>query len=390
MMRTLLKLVTAAALLASNLAASVLQAQTPPPRPSAFDYKPASDDERNLWLEMDEQERDVRNSPFRVTDPELNAYVRSVLCRTVGNERCSATRIYILRTAHFNAAMAPNGMMVVWTGLLLRTRNEAELATVLGHEFAHFDNQHSLQSFRDTRAKTDAMAWLTFVPGGMLAQLGLFGSVFSFNRDMERHADMQALRYLATSGYDTRAAAQIWEQLRAEMDASKRGAAIRKLQDVEDNFFASHPSSKQRMDYLREAAAKLGRTGIDLGEDRHRRALASWWPQLIDDQIKLSEFGVTEFLLQSIARERWTAGLYYARGELYRSRAGKEDFAKAAGFYRNAIAVDPAVSESWRGLGLALLRGGDAMGGKKALKEYLKRNGSAPDRAIIAAMAEEQ
>jgi beta-barrel assembly-enhancing protease len=373
--------------LAASLPASAVMAQSAV-RPSAFDYKPASDDERNLWLEMDEQERDVRNSPFLVTDTELNAYVRSVLCRTVGTERCAATRIYILRTAHFNAAMAPNGMMVVWTGLLVRTRNEAELATVLGHEFAHFDHQHSLQSFRDMRAKTDAMAWLTFVPGGMFAQLGLFGSVFSFNRDMERQADMQALRYLAESGYDPRAAAQIWEQLRAEMDSSKRGRTIRKLQDAEENFFASHPSSKQRMDYLREAAAKLGKTGSDLGEERHRRALAAWWPQLIDDQIKLADFSVTEFLLNSIARDRWTAGLHYARGELYRSRAGNGDFAKAISYYRSAISVDMTLAESWRGLGLALLRSGDTVGGKKALKEYLKRRTDAPDKAIISMMAD--
>jgi beta-barrel assembly-enhancing protease len=385
-MRKLAKLFTTT-LLAILLSSAAIAAQSGT-RPSAFDYKPVSDDERNLWLEMDEQERDVRNSPFLVRDADLNAYVRSVLCRTVGNEKCSATRIYILRTAHFNAAMAPNGMMVVWTGLLLRTRNEAELATVLGHEFAHFDNQHSLQSFRDTRAKTDAMAWLTFVPGGMFAQLGLFGSVFSFNRDMERQADMQALHYLTTSGYDPKAAAQIWEQLRAEMDSSKRGSMVRKLQDAENNFFASHPSSKQRMDYLRDAANKLGKTGVDLGEERHRRALAAWWPQLIDDQIKVSEFGVTEFLLKSIARDRWTAGLYYAHGELFRSRAGKEDFGKAISYYRSAIATDPAMAESWRGLGLALLRSGDAAAGKKALHQYLMRRADAPDRAIISSMAD--
>ncbi len=375
-------------LFCAGIALAGMGVAQPVSKPTSFDYRPVDEDERSLWLEMDEQERDVRNSPFLVSDPELNAYVRSVLCRTVGDNRCSATRIYILRTAHFNAAMAPNGMMVVWSGLLLRTRNEAELATVLGHEFAHFDKQHSLQSFRDLKAKTDAMTWLTFVPGGMFAQLGLFGSVFQFNRDMERQSDMQALRYLAQSGYDTKAASQIWEQLRAEMDATKKGRLIRRAQDAEDNFFASHPSSKQRMDYLRGAAAKIGKTGNDLGEDRYRRALSTWWPQLIDDQIKLTDFDVTEFLLKSIARDRWSAGLLYARGELYRSRAGKDDFAKAIAFYRSAIAAEPVLAESWRGLGLSLLRTGETQAGKKALREYLKRMPDASDRAIIASMVD--
>lgn len=381
-----------ALLLGASLAVSTLPAAAQSDgtkRPSAFDYRPVDEDERSLWLEMDEQERSVRNSPFLMTDQALNTYVRSVLCRAVGEDRCKATRVYILRTPHFNAAMAPNGMMVVWSGLLLRARNEAELATVLGHEFAHFDQLHSLQSFRDIRAKTDAMTWLSFMPGGGLAQLSLFGSVFQFNRDMERQADMLALRYLASSGYDPDAAAQIWEQLRAEMDSTKKGKAMRRMTDGDDtNFFSSHPSSKQRMDYLRDAATRLGKTGTYVGEDRHRAALAPWWPQLIDDQIKLDDFGVTEFLLQSVARDNWTAGLYYAHGELYRARAGKTDFAKAASLYRSAIAKDSSLAESWRGLGLALLRGGDTVGGKKALREYLSRRGDAPDRAMIAVMAD--
>ena len=74
---------------------------------------------------------------FAVRDPVLNAYVRKVLCRTIGDAHCAPIRLYIIRTSQFNASMAPNGMMQVWTGLLLRMDNEAQLATVLGHEMGH-------------------------------------------------------------------------------------------------------------------------------------------------------------------------------------------------------------------------------------------------------------
>ena len=141
------------------------------------------------------------------------------------------------------------------------------------------------------------------------------------------------------------------------------------------------------MGYLQEAAKHLPANGGYLGEDSHRAVLSSWWPQLIDDQIKLDDFGVTEFLLRGIARDRWTAGLFYGRGELYRARAKAEDFPKAAAYYRQAIAADPSFAASWRGLGLALLRGGDKSGGRKALRQYLEKSPSAPDRAMIAAMA---
>jgi beta-barrel assembly-enhancing protease len=131
------------------------------PLPSAAGYRPQDKLEEGLWFEMDEQERLLRRSKFLVTDPALNAYVRGVLCRTVGQERCAATRLYIVRTPYFNASMAPNGTTIVYTGLLLRMRDEAQLAAVLGHEYSHFEQRHTLRLFKDIRAKTDALSWLS-------------------------------------------------------------------------------------------------------------------------------------------------------------------------------------------------------------------------------------
>jgi beta-barrel assembly-enhancing protease len=356
---------------------------------SAFDYKPQDEDERGLWMQMDEQEREIKNSKFLIRDAALNDYVRSVLCKAVGQDKCGATRIYIVRTPHFNASMAPNGMMVVWTGLLLRARNEAELATVLAHEFGHFENLHSLQSFRDIRAKTDAMAWLSFLPYGvgLIAQVGLIGSVFSFNREMEREADMVALGYLADHGYDPMAASKIWEQLRAEMDATAAERKITSRKDKNDGFFSTHPNSGERMEYLRVAATKRsGGSYTDGGAD-YRAALADWWPKLIDDQIKLNDFGATEFLLGQLALGGWTPELLYARGELYRARGKTGDFEKAVQFYRQSMANGAALPESRRGLGLALMRSGARDEGQKALREYLKLKPDSGDKAMIAMMA---
>ncbi len=357
-------------------------------RPSAFDYKPQSDDERGLWMQMDEEERSVKTSKFLITDPALNTYVRGILCRTVGEDRCGSTRIYIMRTPQFNAMMAPNGMMIVWSGLLLRARNEAELATVLGHEFGHFENQHSLQSFRDIRAKTDAMTWLSFVPYvGMIGQIGLIGSVFEFNRDMEQQADMVALNYLADSGYDPMAASDIWEQLRAEMDATAAERSRNSMKDRNGGFFATHPNSGDRMNYLRTAALKKSRDNFRSGAAEYRSALRNWWPKLIDDQIKLNDFGATDFLLQRLAKDGWTGELLYARGELFRARGKEGDFDKAAELYQQSINTKANIAECWRGLGLALIRSGKKGAGQKALREYLLKSPAAPDKSMIAMMA---
>lgn len=356
--------------------------------PTSAGYQPKDAVEQGLWLEMDEAEQQMRASKFLIDDPELNAYVKRVLCRAVGNDKCGAARIYLMRTPQFNAAMAPNGMMLVWSGLLLRTRNEAELAAVLGHEFVHFEQQHSLKSFRDIKAKSDAITWLGFVPGGMLAQIGLMGSVFSFNREMEKQADMAALDYLSSSGYDPMAPSKIWEQLLGEMEvqakANKTGVAALEAND----FFSSHPNSRDRMEYLR-AAARHKAPSSDDGAGRYRAAISRWWPRLIDDQVKLNDFAATEFLLDGLARGSWTADLLYARGELYRARGKEGDLAKAEGFYRQSLAKDAALAESWRSLGMLLLRQGKSDEGRKMLRRYLDIAPAAGDRPMIEAMARE-
>jgi Zn-dependent protease with chaperone function len=356
--------------------------------PSTVGYAPQDALEKGLWLEMGEIEKQMRASKLLIEDPALNAYLRNVLCRTVGKEKCGTARIYLMRTPHFNAAMSPNGMMIVWSGLLLRTRNEAELATVLAHEFSHFENRHSLQSFRDIKAKSDALTWLSFVPGGMLAQIGLIGSVFRFNREMEKQADIAALEYLSGSGYDPLAASQIWEQLRGEMEAKSKGAKVKLPKAEESDFFSSHPNTEERMDYLRTAAEKKAKAS-DNGVERYRAAIAPWWPRLIEDQIKLNDFAATEYLLDGLAQGERSAELLYARGELYRSRGKKEDFVSAETFYRQSIEKNGAIVESWRGLGLALLRQGREAEGKRALRRYLADAPAAHDRAIIAMMAQD-
>lgn len=390
-MRRLASLAVIAALLAAPLAAADKAAKTAEPKalPSAIGYVPQDEDERGMWLQMDEYERDLKHSKQVIRDPELNAYVRSVLCKTVGPDKCGATRIYIMRTPYFNASMAPNGMMVVWSGLLLRVRNEAELASVLGHEFGHFEQQHSLKLFKEIRKKTDAMAWLSFLPYGigLVAQVGLLGSIFSFNRDMEREADMKGLNYMHQAGYDPRSASAIWQQLRDEMDATAAERKRKSKKDKNGGFFATHPNSKERMDYLALEAGKLDLSTVSKRDAEFRAILSKWWPMLVDDQILLNDFGATEFLLGKLASDGWTPDLLFARGELYRNRNAAGDMAKALEFYNQSIAANPELAEAWRGLGLAQMKTGSREQGQASLRQYLVLKPDAADKDLIAMMA---
>jgi len=104
-------------------------------------------------MQVEEFERRLKPSDFVVRDAALNEHVQGVLCRTIGAADCGAMRLYLVRTADFNESMAPNGLMVVNTGLLLRVRDEAQLAAVLGPEWTHYSRQHQIRSWRDMRTK---------------------------------------------------------------------------------------------------------------------------------------------------------------------------------------------------------------------------------------------
>ena len=363
------------------------------PLPSAHGYEPQDSVEQGLWYEMAQQEKLIAESKLVIDDPELNQYVRGVLCRSVGEERCAATRIYIVRVPYFNASMAPNGMMLVYSGLLLRMRNEAQLAAVLGHEFTHFEQQHSLRLFKSARKKTNLLSFLGFVPipyFAMASQFALIGSVFSFNRDMEREADAGSIEELVRGGYDPAQASVVWRQLGAEMDATAKERDHKSRKNKNGGMFGTHPRSTDRMETLAELARAQALTepGVTNAAE-YRAALGDWWPKLIDDQVRMQDFGASEYLLDSLALDGWSGQLLHAKGELYRARGKDGDFDKAAEFYRSAMTYDDAPALAWRGLGLALMKQGQRAEGQAMLREYLEREPDADDAALLAMMAGE-
>lgn len=342
-------------------------------------------------MQAEEAERNLKNSRFVIKDEALNAYVGKVFCRTVSEAKCKDVRIYISRTPYFNASMMPNGTMQVWSGLFLRMRNEAQLAAVLGHEYAHYERRHGLRIFREIKEKSNAAAWLSFIPFGFIASYGLIGSVYAYNRDMEREADSDSLNLLAGSGYHPGEASRVWAQLRDEMDATAAARGKKSRKDKDGGMFATHPPSAERMAALAKQAEKLSVEGDPkAARAEYIAALGKWWPSFIDDQIKVNDFGASDLLISRLANEGWTSDLLFARGELYRSRGKAEDLTAAIGFYAEAIASGDCFAECWRGLGLAQMRAGKPEEGKASLKIYLARDAQAHDRALITAMIGEQ
>ncbi len=347
---------------------------TPPPR---FAPPEAGSDEGGLWATMAREEQRLRRSPFLIRDEKLRDYLQAILCR-LAEVHCPDVRVYPVRNANFNANMAPNGMMQIWSGLLLRMDNEAQLAAVVGHEVGHFLQRHSLERMRDAKSKSAAsVAMLPFGLFGLVGQLALLASVYSYSREQEREADTISIRLMSGAGYDSSQASEVWGNLLAELKARPNADAT-----TSSVLFASHPPSDERREILRT----LGKADGDKGTGSYRERMAAWQMEFLEDEIKRGQYPETIALLdRKLAIEPQRADFLYARAEAKRLRGQDKDVEQALADFQAASAMPDAPAQAHRSLGLLLRERKDNAGAAAALKRYLERAPGAPDAELIKA-----
>lgn len=360
--------------------------------PYAGAYEPQGVDERGLWMDFDEQERTLRDAPAVLHDLRLTQFVHAVLCRTVGEDRCASARVFIVQDGEMNASMSPNGLMIVQTGLLARLHSEAELAAILGHEFAHFELRHSLQKFRARRTGSDLSAWIGLAgaatnTGVVYAQNNIVVSFFSFSRAQETEADLLSAKYIRASSYRLRAS-HVWQRALDEANEFRKERSLRKVRRVVPGLTDTHPTDLQRIAYhikLEQEAGEVGEEGVAT----YRAATAPVLRTLFDSLIKGNQFSAVDYVIRSRGDAvGWDGQLYYVQAENYRQRANPRDLVTARGLFQHAVSFPDAPAESWRGLGLCAMRLGETDAGRTALAEYLKRLPDARDAASIKLLLE--
>ncbi|MEG3166098.1 M48 family metalloprotease [Sphingomonas sp. PB2P19] len=369
------------------------------------DYRPADADERGLWQDLGRLETEIASSNRLLQSPDMQRYTEGVMARLLG-DRARETRVYLIHDAEFNASMAPNGMMIVNTGLLARCRDEAQFATVLGHECAHYLRRHSLQRWRDTRTKTGIMAFVgagTGVVAGVAAGVGgdartwidlanaingaLVLSILRFSREQEAEADAYGIALIDAAGYPPDAAAAMWRQVIEERRASAR-ARDKRYRDKARNALSTHPPSAERMLDLSASARELEAASVPPRRYDGRRsewlaAVAPLRAQLLDEQIKLNDPGASLYLVAALAQGQWDGLLRYYEGEAYRLRDEPGDAVRATAAYAQAVGFSDAPPEAWRANGYALLKAGNAEQGRASLARYLDRKPDATDAAMV-------
>jgi predicted Zn-dependent protease len=145
-----------------------------------------------------------------------------------------------------NAWCMPGGKVVVYSGLLPYTQNEAALSIVMGHEIAHAVARHgnermsqqlalqaggmALQAALSSRpAQTQNMFLTAFGVGG---QLG----VLKHSRTQESEADRMGLIFAALGGYNPNEAIPFWQRMASQNNSARP-----------PEILSSHPSDERRI-----------------------------------------------------------------------------------------------------------------------------------------------
>lgn len=170
----------------------------------------------------------------------------------------------LVESKDVNAWCMPGGKIVVYTGILPITKDEAGLATVLGHEVAHALANHGAQRMSaETLTQLGAVGVAAATSGksaqaqqiyqqayGVTTQVG---AILPFSRSHENEADEIGLTLMAIAGYNPDRALDFWKRM-----AAAGGQAP-------PEFLSTHPSGSTRINNIqshiagaKEEAAKFG------------------------------------------------------------------------------------------------------------------------------------
>ncbi len=151
-----------------------------------------------------------------------------------------------------NAFALPGGKVVVYTGILPLTKDDAGLATVLGHEIGHAIARHGVERMSTGMLAEIGATGLEVILGGggsseerktVHQAFGIgtsLGVIMPFERSQESEADHIGLNLMAMAGYDPREASAFWQRMAAES----------KKQPPE--FLSTHPTDERRIDQIKK------------------------------------------------------------------------------------------------------------------------------------------
>jgi predicted Zn-dependent protease len=223
-------------------------------------------------------------------DPALDAYLAGVTGRLLATAglRPDTVRVRVLRNPVLGASALANGVIHIHTGMLARLDNEAQLATLLGHELEHYLGRHAVREMN--LAANPALAANASPAARDVADAALI----RFERDLEREADDAGVRRMSAAGYAPAEAIKFFEHLLADEIEARI---------TEDEMRGNHPAAGERLSRCRRQVEQLAAAGApgEVGRDAYEHAIAD---MLLENARMDLEMGHHRGARDAVARHR--------------------------------------------------------------------------------------
>ena len=182
-----------------------------------------------------------------VNDPALQAYVNKVgLWIALHTSRPSLPwRFGVLDTNSVNAFATPGGYVFITRGMLMRMRDESELAGVLAHEISHVVEKHALNTMRKGKLvdlASDALS-RNKPEYAKLVSAGTEIYARGLDKEDEFAADRMGVVLSARAGYDPYGLPATLQTL----------SSINPKDDAVSLMFKTHPDSEKRLELVSNA-----------------------------------------------------------------------------------------------------------------------------------------
>ena len=170
-----------------------------------------------------------------------------------------------------NAFAIPGGHVYVTRGILAHMTNEAELATVMGHEIGHVTARHTAQQMTQQQLAGLGLA-IGSIASSRIAQYAGQASqalqvlFLKFSRDDENQADQLGIRYSSRANYDARQMTNVMQML--DRVQAQSGSKL-------PEWLATHPDPGNRIQHINAilSSTQANFAGATVNRDAYQRRL---------------------------------------------------------------------------------------------------------------------
>ena len=187
-------------------------------------------------------------------DPALQSYVQTLGARLAAtSERPNLPWTFrVVDDPAVNAFAVPGGFIYVTRGILAHMTNEAQLATVLGHEIGHVTARHTAAQMSKEQLATLGLVVGSIASKRVAQYAGVASQALSvlflkFSRDNENQADELGVRYSSRANFDSREMANVMRLL--DKLSSESGGRL-------PEWLATHPDPGNRVEHINQLVAK--------------------------------------------------------------------------------------------------------------------------------------